>query len=134
MEPVAVGTRVLYHGSNDDMHGVYTVLSSHDMEYVKQIRPDIVSRKGDETDAYLAEKYPDGVSYDLWPEGIPFKFGLRYMALYGARRTSFTVEPEPDTEPMGALPPEAWEKRAATDELAENYEPPPDKFRGDIEL
>lgn len=90
LTPIPVGTWVNYHGSIGGYHGVYEVTEHHDMDYVKAIRPDIAYRKGDETDAYLAEKYADGVSYDLWPEGVSKKFGNRGQALYGARRESIT--------------------------------------------
>lgn len=90
MEPIPVGAIVDYHGSIRSYHGRYEVTQHNPMDVVKQLRPDIGYRKGDDTDAFLAESYPDGVSYDLWPVGVPKKFGEREKALYGARRESIT--------------------------------------------
>ena len=35
--------------------------------------------------------YPDGVAYDLWPLGVPRRFGNRDQGVYYVRRTSFRV-------------------------------------------
>lgn len=106
-EPIPVGTIVNYHGSIGSYHGVYEVTEHHTMTELKTIRPDIAYRKGNEVDSYLAEKFTDGVSYDLWPVGVEKKYGNRGQALYGARRGSISLPVPAD---------------------------PADKFRGDIEL
>lgn len=90
LAPIPVGTMVNYHGSISDYHGVYEVTEHHTMTELKTIRPDIVYRKGNEVDSYLAEKFADGVSYDLWPVGVSKKYDNRKYALYGARRESIT--------------------------------------------
>lgn len=70
MRPYKVGTQVQYHGSQTDMHGKYIVLAH-------QFVP-------------TSEYYPDGVAYELWPAGLPVKFGLRHNALYRVRRESIS--------------------------------------------
>lgn len=77
---VPVGTKVRYHGSVDYLHGEYEVEG-----YCE------VSERGDLTPEQVTEHWPDGVSYELWPVGMPRKFGLRENALYFVRRSSFTV-------------------------------------------
>lgn len=39
----------------------------------------------------LAEAYPDGVAYFLWPEGMPRKMGNAAYSRVYVRRTSFWV-------------------------------------------
>lgn len=79
-EIVPNGTKVRYHGSLDYMHGEYTVVGPYDLT----LRSDLTPEK-------RAEHYPDGVAYELWPVGVPIKFGNRDQALYSVRRQSFTV-------------------------------------------
>ncbi len=48
----------------------------------------------------IALAYPDGVAYNLWPAGVPFRFGLRDRAIYFVRRRSITiVEEDPGSSP-----------------------------------
>lgn len=42
----------------------------------------------------LAEIYPDGVAYVLWPEGVARKMGNRFQTRIWVRRTSLTVVEE----------------------------------------
>lgn len=75
--PVPVGTLVRYHGSL--RHGLYRVTGYSDL-----------AERRDLTAEQVREGWPDGNAYDLWPEGVPVKFGYRDQAVYFARRTSFT--------------------------------------------
>lgn len=82
--PVPVGAIVNYTGSQ--RHGRYEVIDHRDPAE----HPDHLSE--DE----LRELCPDGVAYDLWPVGLPRKFGNREQAVLHARRTSFCVESTPE--------------------------------------
>lgn len=79
-ERLALGTRVCYHGSIRYLHGTYTLNAYSDLS----LRTDLLA-------GYIAEHWPDGTAYDLWPEGVPVKFGNRDRAVYFVRRDSFTV-------------------------------------------
>lgn len=78
-EPLPVGTVVDYFGSH--AHGRYEITATASGMNVQMI-------------------YPDGKMYDLWPAGVPRKFGLRHLAVYNVRRTSLRiVKEENDDEP-----------------------------------
>jgi hypothetical protein len=68
--PVPVGTIVDYFGSH--AHGRYEITATGAAPTVLHI-------------------YPDGRMYDLWPENTPRKFGMRHLAVYNVRRTSFQI-------------------------------------------
>jgi hypothetical protein len=78
--PVPVGAVVSYEGS------YWRIVAHHD----PQDHPDLP-----EGDHDLAEVYPDGVAYDLWPVSLPQKFGNRNYARYFVRRDSFYVKSLP---------------------------------------
>jgi hypothetical protein len=80
--PVPVGAHVRYHGRSAP-HGLYEVTA-------RRLPPE------DRPDPEV--NYPDGVSYDLWPVGLPQKFALRDRSVAFVRRTSFIVVPDPDEE------------------------------------
>lgn len=82
MEPYAIGTKVRYHGSLAYMRGEYEIT-----EYGAQGSPDAQLYYNQDE---LNEYYPDGVSYHLWPVGVPHKFCERDKALYYVRRGSIT--------------------------------------------
>lgn len=82
MEPYKIGTVVRYRGSKEHMHGEYRV-TGHGT-------PGRPGASEVYTVEELAGYYPDGVSYDLWPVGVPHKFGERDKALYYVRRESIT--------------------------------------------
>lgn len=79
MEPYGIGIKVRYHGSHADRHGVYEIVGHRD------------NRLG--VPVSEIPEYTDGVAYDLWPVGVPHKFGNYDRALYFARRDSLTPEP-----------------------------------------
>jgi hypothetical protein len=64
-ERIPVGTKVRYHGSHEYLHGEYTVLGYSDF----------ADRSFIFTPEVIAEHYPDGFAYDIWPVGVPYKFG-----------------------------------------------------------
>ena len=72
MTPIPIGTIVDYHGSHT--HGRY-VVTGHENPRAGVPDPEV--------------NYPDGVAYQIWPEGVPHKFGLRHLAVYQVRRASF---------------------------------------------
>lgn len=69
--PLPVGTIVDYTGSF--AHGRY-VITGHGIPRADVPNPET--------------NYPDGVAYEIWPEGLPYKFGLRKMLVFQVRRTS----------------------------------------------
>lgn len=71
--PVAIGTIVDYRGSLGYMHGRYRVTGF------------------EATTGPNAERYSDGVKYNLWEVGVPEKYGLRDHSLSQVRRDSFTI-------------------------------------------
>jgi hypothetical protein len=79
-DKIPVGSRVRYHGSISRMHGAYLVTGYSDLSLRKDLSQEQIS-----------EHWPDGVAYDLWPEGVPEKFCNRDRALYYIHRRSFTV-------------------------------------------
>lgn len=79
-KPVEEGAVVEYFGSQP--HGRYKIVEVHDPED----HPYRMYHVGD-MNAY----YPDGVAYDLWPLGVPRRFGNRDQGVYYVRRTSFRV-------------------------------------------
>lgn len=79
MKPIPVGTLVDYHGSHK--HGRYVVTAHH-------CPHDMFPRS--EWDE-VGEYYPDGVAYEIWPEGMERKFGNRDYMVYRVRRSSLTV-------------------------------------------
>lgn len=80
LERIPVGTVVRYHGSLKSLHGEYTVTAHSNFE-------DHAYYRRSEIRAY----YPDDEAYDLWPVGVPMKFGNRDKAIYFCRRASITV-------------------------------------------
>jgi hypothetical protein len=82
---VPVGTRVRYHGSVRHLRGEYEVIGYSDL-----------STRHDLPEEAIAEHWPDGIAYELWPVGVEFKFGNRDQAVYFVRRASFTVLEEAD--------------------------------------
>lgn len=88
MEPYPVGTHVKYHGSKEDYHGiVYEITGHHD---IRLTRPDVLEHYGEE---FVAEKYPDGCAYSLWPAGVSKKMDDRHLSLKSVRRSSITPIP-----------------------------------------
>ena len=79
MEPIPVGTDVLYQGSH--AHGTYVVVAHHapDDSRYPYIPPDV-----------LADAYPDGVAYEIWLKGVLVKFGNRDYSVHRVRRGSLT--------------------------------------------
>lgn len=76
MKPIPVGTLVDYHHG-----GRYTVTAHH-------CPHDLFPRN--EWDE-VKDHYPDGVAYEIWPEGMEIKFGNRQYSVYRVRRSSLTV-------------------------------------------
>lgn len=80
MEFIPVGTLVRYNGSIESMRGEYTVVAHSDLDsspYYQQ--PEI------------REHYPNDEAYDIWPVGVPVKYGNRGQAIFFVRRQSITV-------------------------------------------
>lgn len=75
--PLPVGTSVTYFGSL--VHGEYEIVGHTSPEDYPEPLP---------REIRIAEAYPDGVAYDLWPLDVPKKFGNRHMGVHWARRTS----------------------------------------------
>jgi hypothetical protein len=82
-DKVPVGTRVRYHGSAGPP-GEYTIEGYNDP-----------AERTDLPAAAIAEGYPDGIGYEIWPAGVPVKFGNRERSIHFVRRASFEV---PDDE------------------------------------
>ena len=76
MKPIPVGTLVDYH------HGGRYVVTAHHCPH--DLFP---KNEWDE----VKDHYPDGVAYEIWPEGMVGKFGLRHLSVYRVRRSSLTV-------------------------------------------
>lgn len=81
--PLHVGTDVDYFGSRTEMHGRYTITDRNTIP------------KGSDWE----EMCPDGVTYDLWPVGVPVKFGNRDKAIYKVRRLNLRVIPPKEIMP-----------------------------------
>ena len=81
MDKLPIGTIVDYHGSLTYMHGQYEVDGYSDLSSKR-------SRYGD---GLVDEHYSHGFAYNLWPRGVPKKFGNRDQAIYFARPESVTV-------------------------------------------
>lgn len=99
IEPIPVGTRVLYHGSHTSLHSKTRtwIVRGH---MTPETHPQFSRWKPD----MAGEHYPDGVGYEIWPEDIPYKFGMRDHSLVWVRRASITpVEGSdvPATSPAG---------------------------------
>lgn len=77
--PVPIGVEVEYFGSQ--AHGRYVVHG----------RVNVLEKLQLERPGALAEAYPDGAAYHLWPVGVPQKFGNRDQSVLFVRRTSFRV-------------------------------------------
>lgn len=77
-EPVPVGSIVNYFGSCT--HGEYTVISHAEPENTARV-----------LDEDMPTYFPDGVAYELWPTGVPRRFGNRDKLVRNVRRLSFRV-------------------------------------------
>ena len=84
-EPVEIGAIVEYFGSH--RAGRYEITGHRSPEsrllMGPAVSPELLRS------AYPKVAYTDGVAYDLWPVGVPIKFGHRGDAVYWVRRTSF---------------------------------------------
>lgn len=80
--PVPVGAVIEYFGSHAP--GRYEIIEHHN-DLTKH------PTMGSIPAGYLLTAYPDGVAYDIWPVGVPKKFGNRDRAVYWVRRTSFRI-------------------------------------------
>lgn len=78
-DKVPVGTRVQYHGTAQP-HGEYIVRGYNDL-----------SERRDLPAEEIEKHWPDGISYELWPVGVPVKFGNRERSACFVRRASFDV-------------------------------------------
>lgn len=88
MEPYPVDTVVQYHGSLKHLHREYRITSHRD---VRESRPDL-SMYGDEQ---IAEWYPDGTAYMLWPTGVEASKANHHLYLTSVRRDSITPVDKP---------------------------------------
>lgn len=79
MEPIPVGAIVDYRGSL--RHGRYVVTAHEDPKTLFPVSQHYL----------IADSYPDGVAYQIWPEGMPQKFGNREHMAYRVRRKSLTL-------------------------------------------
>jgi hypothetical protein len=89
MEPIPVGTLVEYKGSWQQAY----VVTGHQAPVADLFSPreqEIMQEEG----LSLADAYPDGVAYEIWPEGMPRKFGNRMYMVSRVRRGSLTVKEE----------------------------------------
>jgi hypothetical protein len=90
MEPIPVGTVVTYHGSlSYDPEKRYVIMAHQNPEEMFTVTEMVLLLRSET----LAEAYPDGVAYTIWPEGMPQKFGLRehmIYRIYRVRRGSLT--------------------------------------------
>lgn len=77
--PVPVGAVVEYFGSH--AQGRYEITSHQHLQ----------AHPHKEEGESWSTAYPDGVAYDIWPVGVPRRFGNRDRAVYWVRRTSFRV-------------------------------------------
>jgi len=90
MIPIPVGTLVEYKGSL--AHGTY-VVTGHQGPVADLFSPrehEVMQEQG----FSLADAYPDGVAYEIWPEGMPRTFGNRMYMVSRVRRGSLTVKEE----------------------------------------
>lgn len=83
LAPLPVGTVVEYRGSQK--HGRYVVAGHTDPREEHLFQP-----WEHVTEDVIAAAYPDGVAYELWPEGMEQRFGNRQHMVYRARRKSIT--------------------------------------------
>ena len=79
--PASIGSVVEYFGSLTS--GRYTV-TGHRNPTEHPFQPQEL----------LKGAYPDGVAYELWPVGVPHKFGNHHLSANFVRRTSFRVVKE----------------------------------------
>jgi hypothetical protein len=79
-ERIPIGTHVKYHGSCTDRHGEYRITAYSDFGVREHIF----------TPEVIAEHFPSGIAYDLWPIGVPHKFCERDKAIFFVRRESIT--------------------------------------------
>lgn len=78
--PLEVGTLVDYRGSHGAAYGPYRIE-----------KVDTPVQLPGVTDEEFAEAYPEGIAYMLWPEGVPHKWGLRYLSIVNVRPSSVTA-------------------------------------------
>jgi hypothetical protein len=77
MEPLPVGTEVIYHGTWPEYHGRYIIRGHADHNKLKLHGRDDPS-------------YIDGVGYELWPVGVEPNYRNRDESLTFVRRGSIT--------------------------------------------
>ena len=88
MEPVPVETVVLYH----EKPYVITGHQDPSMLFTEREREIIESAH-----MTLAEAYPDGVAYAIFPVGMPWKVGnIRNYGIHRVRRGSLQVQAPPE--------------------------------------
>jgi hypothetical protein len=75
-----VGTKVRYSGSIESYHGEYEVTGYSDLSLRRDLPPEVID-----------EHWPDGIAYELWPIGVPRKFGNRHLSLHCVRRKNLSV-------------------------------------------
>lgn len=80
--PIPIGTVVDYHGSLSTGSDRKYVVTDHDNP--QDLFPEDQWK-------LLAEAYPDGVAYTIWPEGMERRFGNRAYMVFRVRRTSLEV-------------------------------------------
>ena|ERR1017187_1253195 len=87
--PIPVGTVVDYHGSFTP--GRY-VITRHNMPGTagSTLDSDGLIPVSTLNATELATAYPDGVAYEIWPEGMLQKFGNRMYMCHQVRRQSIT--------------------------------------------
>lgn len=89
--PIPVGALVYYSGSM--RNGIYEVARHYTPESHPEIGP--LAREHEEIVADLADAYPDGVAYGLWPFGVPREPGNGNLMVRYARRVSLRLLQDP---------------------------------------
>ncbi len=88
MKPIAIGTLVDYHGSHK--HGRYVVTAHHDPATLFTAQ-EVEWLEKERWPGGLAERHPDGVCYEIWPEGMEQSWRNREHMVYRVKRASLTV-------------------------------------------
>jgi hypothetical protein len=85
MDPIPLGTVVIRISD-----GKRYVVDGHEDPW-KEFSLQELAKMGEDPGGVLAEEYPDGVAYTIFPEGMSRKFGNRDYSVYRVRRKSLTV-------------------------------------------
>lgn len=99
MTPYRIGTRVTYHGSLSNGTDREYIIRGHgnpvEMFAPQELAQAVAASNVEDAETLLANTYPDGVAYEIWPADVLYKFGNRCYSVVRVRRDSITPLPPP---------------------------------------